>query len=106
MTSSSHTSSDIHSPRYKSLTDLYSETSPIIQDEEAHLLSGEEPLSYAEAASEEAWMRAMREEMLSIDRNDTWEVEFPPPNCRPIGLKWIFKLKKNPQGEVIKHKAW
>ena len=29
----------------------------------------------------------------------------PPPNCRPIGLKWIFKLKKNPQGEVIKRKA-
>ena len=105
MSSSSNTSSDINSPRYKSLTDLYSETSPIIQDEEAHLLSGEEPLSYAEAASEEAWMRAMREEMLSIDRNDTWELEFPPPNCRPIGLKWIFKLKKNPQGEVIKHKA-
>ena len=105
VTSSSHTSSDIHSPRYKSLTNLYSETSPIIQDEEAHLLSGEEPLSYAETASEEAWMRAMREEMLSIDRNDTWQLEFPPPNCRPIGLKWIFKLKKNPQGEVIKHKA-
>ena len=105
MTSSSQTSGDIHSPRYKSLTDLYSETSPITQDEEAHLLSGEEPLSYSEAANEEVWIRAMREEMLSIDRNDTWELEIPPPNCRPIGLKWIFKLKKNPQGDVIKHKA-
>ena len=48
----------------------------------------------------------MREEMLAIDRNDTWELVTPLPNCRPIGLKWIFKLKKNPQGEVIKHKAW
>ena len=47
----------------------------------------------------------MREEMMAIDRNNTWELEIPPPNCRPIGLKWIFKLKKNPQGEVIKHKA-
>ena len=47
----------------------------------------------------------MREEMLAIDRNNTWELEIPPPNCRPKGLKWIFKLKKNPQGEVIKHKA-
>ena len=28
-----------------------------------------------------------------------------PPNCRPIGLKWIFKLKKNPQGDIIKYKA-
>ena len=105
VTSSSNASSDMHSPRYRSLTDLYFETSPIIQDEEAHLLSRKEPLSYVEAACEEIWMRAMREEMLAIDRNDTWELVTPPTNCRPIGLKWIFKLKKNPQGEVIKHKA-
>ena len=104
MTSSSSVSED-HPPRYMSVSDLYFETSPITQDEEAHLLSGEEPLSYTEAACEEVWIRAMREEMLAIDRNDTWELVTPPPNCRPIGLKWIFKLKKNPQGEVIKYKA-
>ena len=74
VTSSSNASSDMHSPRYRSLTDLYSETSPIIQDEEAHLLSREEPLSYTEATCEEVWMRAMREEMLAIDKNDTWEL--------------------------------
>ena len=104
MTSSSSVSEG-HPPRYRSMSDLYSETSPITQDEETHLLSGEELLSYTEAACEEVWIRAMREEMLAIDKNDTWELEIPPPNCRPIGLKWIFKLKKNPQGEVIKHKA-
>ena len=38
--SSSNVSGDMHSPRYRSLTDLYSETSPITQDEEAHLISG------------------------------------------------------------------
>ena len=105
MTSSSNVSGEMNSPRYMTFTDLYSETSPITQDEEVHLLSGEEPLSYTEAACEEVWIRAMREEMLAIDKNDTWELEIPLPNCRPIGLKWIFKLKKNPQGEVIKHKA-
>ena len=105
MTSSSNVSREMHSPRYGSLIDMYSETSPITQDEEAHLLSGEEPLSYIEAACEEVWIRAMREEMLSIDINDTWELVTLPPNCRPIGLKWIFKLKKNPRGEVIQYKA-
>ena len=105
-TSPSNISGEMESPRYRSLTDLYSETSPITQDEEVHLLSGEEPLSYIEAASEEVWMRAMREEMLAIERNATWELEIPPPNCRPIRLKWIFKLKKSPQGDIIKHKAW
>ena len=105
MTSSSNISGEMDTLRYRSLTDLYIETSPIIQDEEAHLLSDEEPLSYTEAACEEEWIRAMREEMLAIDRNDTWELVTPPPNCRPIGLKWIFKLEKNPRGEVIKYKA-
>ena len=104
-TSPSITSEEMESPRFRSLTELYSETSPINQEEEVHLLSGEEPISYIEAASEEVWMKAMREEMLAIDRNDTWKLEILPPNCRPIGLKWIFKLKKNPQGKVIKHKA-
>ena len=101
----STTSGEMTSPRYRSLTDLYTETTPITQDEEVFLLSGEEPLTYIEAASEEAWMRAMREEMFAIDKNETWELESPPPNCRPIGLKWIFKVKKSPQGVIIKHKA-
>ena len=105
VTSSSNASGDMHSLRYRSLTNLYAETSPTTQDEEALLISGDEPLSYIEAASEEVWLQAMREEMLSIDKNDTWELEIPTPHCRPIGLKWIFKLKKNPQGDVIKHKA-
>ena len=28
-----------------------------------------------------------------------------PPGHRAIGLKWVFKLKRNEEGEVVKHKA-
>jgi len=28
-----------------------------------------------------------------------------PKGQKPIGLKWVFKLKKDPNGKVIKHKA-
>jgi hypothetical protein len=28
-----------------------------------------------------------------------------PPNQKPIGLKWVYKLKKNSNGVVTKHKA-
>ena len=28
-----------------------------------------------------------------------------PAGHKAIGLKWVFKLKKNSDGEVIKHKA-
>ena len=28
-----------------------------------------------------------------------------PPGHRAVGLKWVFKLKRNEEGEVVKHKA-
>jgi len=28
-----------------------------------------------------------------------------PPRQKPIGLKWVYKLKRNFDGEVVKHKA-
>ena len=65
----------------------------------------EEPSTYREAASEEAWNRAMKEEMEAIDRSQTRELVAPPSNCRPIGLKWIFKLNKSAKGEILRHKA-
>ena len=29
----------------------------------------------------------------------------PPAGCQPIGLKWVFKVKQNKSGEVVRHKA-
>ena len=52
MTSSSSFSED-HPPRYRSLTNLYPQTIPITQDEQAkqaYLLLGKEPPSYSEAS--------------------------------------------------------
>jgi hypothetical protein len=48
---------------------------------------------------------AMEAEMESIQSNKTWELADLPAGHRAIGLKWVFKVKKNPEGKVIKHKA-
>ncbi|CAA6672054.1 unnamed protein product [Spirodela intermedia] len=69
------------------------------------LLSSDEHVTCAEASQKEAWRKAMRDEMEAIDRSQTWELVTTPASCRSIGLKWIFKLKKNAQGEVLGHKA-
>ncbi|WVZ84875.1 LOW QUALITY PROTEIN: hypothetical protein U9M48_031847 [Paspalum notatum var. saurae] len=29
----------------------------------------------------------------------------PPPNCRPIGIKWVFKNKQGENGMVVRNKA-
>ena len=72
---------------------------------ELHLTHSGEPTSHTEAKRDPAWCAAMKEELRSVERNKTWELVKPPAGHRPITLKWVFKLKKDEHGNVIKHKA-
>ena len=47
----------------------------------------------------------MLDEMTSIEASGTWELVEPPPRTRPIGLKWVYKAKKDASGIVTKQKA-
>ena len=47
----------------------------------------------------------MQEEMTSITENQTWSLEDMLSRHRVIGLKWVFKLKRNERREVVKHKT-
>jgi hypothetical protein len=38
----------------------------------------------------------MHEELKNIERNQVSELVDPPPRCKPIGTKWVWKNK----GEV------
>ena len=74
-------------------------------DQELHLVTGEEPASFAEAKHEDCWRRAMLDELQSIDDNNNWTLTMLPAGHQAIGLKWVFKLKKDEEGNVVKHKA-
>ncbi|WVZ97893.1 LOW QUALITY PROTEIN: hypothetical protein U9M48_043396 [Paspalum notatum var. saurae] len=50
-------------------------------------------------------MNAMHEELENFERNYVWNLVEPPPNCRPIGTKWVFKNKQGENGMVVKNKA-
>jgi hypothetical protein len=64
-----------------------------------------EPYSLAEDEGDTTWCATMQQEMESIKHNCTWElIDLPAGHC-PMTLKWVFKLKKNEAGEVVKHKA-
>jgi hypothetical protein len=43
--------------------------------------------------------------MNSINDNQTWTLKDLPKGHRMIGLKWVYKLKRNEDGTVIKHKV-
>ena len=45
------------------------------------------------------------EEMASIEQNKTWKLVNLPHGHRPIGLKWVFKVKREETGAIVKHKA-
>ena len=47
----------------------------------------------------------MEEEIASIKKNDTWMLLKAPKSCKPIGVKRVCKLKKNPLAKVVKHKS-
>jgi hypothetical protein len=47
----------------------------------------------------------MQEEIDSVKRNQTWELADLPQSHHAITLKWVYKLKWNEVGEIVKHKA-
>lgn len=91
---------------FRSLNEIYSETQEIELENEELLLSGvEEPSSYVKVAQEHEWRQAMECEIRAVERNNTWKLTEFPPGQKAIGLKWVYKLKKDTSGKVIKHKA-
>lgn len=64
-----------------------------------------EPTSYEEAEARDKWLAAMEEEMMMIEKNQTWELVEKPQDRKIIGVKWIFRTKLNANGSINKHKA-
>jgi hypothetical protein len=56
------------------------------------------------ALSNPNWVNAMHEELKNFERNQVWELVEPPPNCKPIGTKWVWKNKEGENGEVVRNK--
>nr|GEX41182.1 ribonuclease H-like domain, reverse transcriptase, RNA-dependent DNA polymerase [Tanacetum cinerariifolium] len=91
----------LHTPLtggYITLTDIYENTEEL-------LLAKDEPKNYKEASNDQKWIEAMKDELDSINRNNTWKLTSLPPGHKEIGLKWVFKTKKDADGKIIKHKA-
>jgi len=69
------------------------------------MFAGGDPVTYNQASKSQHWRDAMDTEIQAIQRNDTWELVDPPPNCKIVGVKWIFKTKLKETGEIDKFKA-
>jgi hypothetical protein len=67
--------------------------------------SAKEPSSLKEVEQSVHWRKAMMDELKATKENHTWSLTELPQDRRDIGLKWVFKVKKNECGAVARYKA-
>ncbi|GKC02875.1 putative ribonuclease H-like domain-containing protein [Tanacetum coccineum] len=63
----------------------------------ACFLSQHEPTKITQALDDESWVEAMQEEV--------WTLVDLPSGKKAIGIKWVYKNKKNERGIVVRNKA-
>ncbi|GKC40170.1 retrovirus-related pol polyprotein from transposon TNT 1-94 [Tanacetum coccineum] len=68
-------------------------------------LTSVEPKNYNEALKESCWIETMQEELNGFKRLEVWELVPRPDRVMIITLKWIFKVKLDELGGVLKNKA-
>lgn len=71
----------------------------------ANISSEIEPKSYFQACKDSRWVKAMNEEIPALESNKTWDLVPMPSDQKPIGSKWIYKIKYLPNGSIERFKA-
>ncbi|POM62263.1 Integrase catalytic core protein [Phytophthora palmivora] len=51
------------------------------------------------------WKKAIASELGSLTANKTWKLVPRPTHQRRVDCRWVFALKRNEEGKVIRHKA-
>lgn len=71
----------------------------------------EEPETYNRAMNgthAPQWSQAMREELDQLEKNNTWTLvwkdQIPASHC-PLGGKWVYKVKRDVNGNIACFKA-
>ncbi|GKF93446.1 retrovirus-related pol polyprotein from transposon TNT 1-94, partial [Tanacetum coccineum] len=61
--------------------------------------------NFKQAMTEPSWIDAMQAEIHEFERLKVWELVSCPDNVFLIKLKWIYKVKTDKSGGVLKNKA-
>lgn len=67
--------------------------------------NAKEPETFEEAFQNLKWTKAMEEEIIALERNQTWELVPKPRDVKPISSKWVYKIKRRADGSIERHKA-
>ncbi|GKD16783.1 retrovirus-related pol polyprotein from transposon TNT 1-94, partial [Tanacetum coccineum] len=64
-----------------------------------------EPKTYKDALTQSCWIKAMQEEFNEFERLGVWKLIPRPDKVMVITLKWIYKVKLDELGDILKNKA-
>ncbi|GKD53686.1 retrovirus-related pol polyprotein from transposon TNT 1-94, partial [Tanacetum coccineum] len=64
-----------------------------------------EPKTYKDALTQSCWIETMQEELNEFERLEVWELVPRPDKVIVITLKWIYKVKLDELGGILKNKA-
>nr|GEV68731.1 hypothetical protein [Tanacetum cinerariifolium] len=64
-----------------------------------------EPKTYKDALTQSCWIEAMQEELNEFEQLEVWELVPRPDKVMFITLKWIYKVKLDELGGILKNKA-
>ncbi|GJZ08106.1 retrovirus-related pol polyprotein from transposon TNT 1-94 [Tanacetum coccineum] len=64
-----------------------------------------EPKNYKDALTQACWIEAMQEELHEFEHLEVWELVPPLDKAFVITLKWIYKVKLDELGGILKNKA-
>ncbi|KAA0053710.1 retrotransposon protein [Cucumis melo var. makuwa] len=58
-----------------------------------------------QASTDPLWQKAMNDELQALEKTYTWDYVDLLPGKRPIGYKWIYKIKTHSDGTIEHYKA-
>ena len=79
-----------------------------LQESDYNIGAKNDPETFSQAMSSKEsnlWYNAMRDEMDSMASNQVWDLVELPVGVKAIGCRWVFKTKKDSEGNIERHKA-
>ena len=64
-----------------------------------------EPTYYYQATFDPKWKEAMTAKIVALEANQTWTLTPLPTGKKPIGCKWVYKIKYKADGSIERYKA-
>lgn len=90
---------------YRSVSEIYDVTEEVEIEDELMIMSINEVGNYIQVVKQKEWKFSIQNEINLIEKKGTWRLTELSEGHKVIDLIWIYKLKRDAGGKVVKHKA-